>query len=263
MAKVPLPIALVGASHFHQAPGRHPHPQIIAEGSARIELVTGGRGAFLHEGIWFDVGPGDLLWQWRGDQTIGRSDFADPYRCLALHYQVPPGSIRPVARHTRWPDAEAVLAYTRHVLAAWVDPRCDRDLLAIASWSALLLRAQRWLHRAADPDLPAPLQMVLTTIEQEFAEDLGIEALAARAGWSGSHLHAAFRRHLATSPHKHLAARRLRAARELLSGSDLPIAEIARRCGYANAAHFSRAFRQDAGVTAAAFRHRQADPGRW
>lgn len=47
---------------------------------------------------------------------------------------------------------------------------------------------------------------------------------------------------------------RLRAARQLLTGTDLPIGEIAARCGFVSQNHFASLFRRRVGMTATAFR---------
>lgn len=50
-----------------------------------------------------------------------------------------------------------------------------------------------------------------------------------------------------------LSQARTQRARDLLGGSDLPVAEIGRRCGFSSATYFNHAFRAEAGVS----------PGRW
>lgn len=50
-----------------------------------------------------------------------------------------------------------------------------------------------------------------------------------------------------------VAQARASRARDLLGGSDLPVAEIGRRCGFSSATYFNHAFRAESGVS----------PGRW
>ena len=56
-----------------------------------MELVTTGRGWVRDGGDWREVTAGHLLWNDSGDETIARSDFADPYRCLAVRLRVTRG----------------------------------------------------------------------------------------------------------------------------------------------------------------------------
>lgn len=69
-----------------------------------------------------------------------------------------------------------------------------------------------------------------------------------------SHLHAAFRRQLGTTPHQWLVRRRLHAARQLLAATDQPLEEVAKACGFADAPAFCRVFRRVEGASPAAWR---------
>jgi AraC-like DNA-binding protein len=68
--------------------------------------------------------------------------------------------------------------------------------------------------------------------------------LARRAGLGQTALGAAFRRQTGQAPLVWFEALRLDEARRLLATTRLPIADIARRCGFADPAYFSRRFRR-------------------
>lgn len=70
---------------------------------------------------------------------------------------------------------------------------------------------------------------------------------------SRSHFTRAFRLATGQTPHDWLQAQRLARARELLRASDLPLAEVATACGFADQSHFTRVFSRAEG----------APPGRW
>ena len=63
-----------------------------------------------------------------------------------------------------------------------------------------------------------------------------------------------FRAALGKPPHQYLIQLRIEAARRLLTGTRLPIAEIALECGFASQEHLTHLFRRAMGVTPAAFR---------
>lgn len=63
-----------------------------------------------------------------------------------------------------------------------------------------------------------------------------------------------FRQILGKPPHQYLIQLRVEAARRLLSGSRLPVAEIALECGFASQEHLTHLFRRATGITPAAFR---------
>ncbi len=88
----------------------------------------------------------------------------------------------------------------------------------------------------------ARLSAVLDLIRGEFAAPLSLDRLAAEARVSKYHFGRLFRQATGVTPHAYLVRVRLDAAREMLAGTDLSIGQIARRCGYAGASHFSAAF---------------------
>jgi AraC-like DNA-binding protein len=248
---------LLSATHYHQARGRHPTPRIIPRGQECIELMTGGRGWMLHQGGWLEVLPGMLLWQAEGDQTIGRSDFDDPYRCLSVQVTVEPSRSRRVPRVTRWDDLEEARWFTREASRWAIDDAVDRDAVLAWIYGRLLFQAalSERMERAA---LPPQLRSAQEALDTRFAEPLRLSELARRVGWSEAHLHARFRERLGTSPHQYLIQRRLRAARELLAATRQPIGDIAAACGFADAAAFCRTFRRAMGTTPAGYRRAHA-----
>jgi transcriptional regulator GlxA family with amidase domain len=59
---------------------------------------------------------------------------------------------------------------------------------------------------------------------------------------------------LGQSPHDYLLTRRISAAKGLLIGTDLPLSEVAIRCGFNSQAYFSDCFRRKTGQTPGSFR---------
>lgn len=136
------------------------------------------------------------------------------------------------------PEAGCGLApdVQRHAAALLCDAVCSRTQAGAASQPG------------------AALQQALALMQQRFAQPLRVAEIAQAVGLSASHLHAEFRRHLGTSPARHLADLRLEAAMALLRGTRDPIAQIALRCGYSEQSALNRALRQRMGVTPAALR---------
>ncbi len=255
------PSRLANVTHYRQAPGRHPNPRQIRPGQLLVELVTGGRGWVEHDGEWVEAGAGALLWHRPGDWTIGRSDFASPYRCLAVLFEFAPGQEVPAApRLSQWPANAEVKQFTREVVGHYLDEQFDRAALSAYLYGRLLYQIRLHHRRAPASQMPPPLARVLETLETRYAEPLQLADLAAVGKCSIPHLHALFRRHLDGSPHQALNRRRLQAARELLATTSAPLKQVADQCGYANAAALCRAFRQGTGSTPAAFRHQRMQP---
>jgi AraC-like DNA-binding protein len=90
---------------------------------------------------------------------------------------------------------------------------------------------------------------------EHYAEDTGLEELAAIAGLSRAHLIRAFRREFHITPHSFLTDIRIRQARRRLREGGQP-AEIALECGFADQAHFTRHFKARTGLTPGQYRAR-------
>lgn len=94
-------------------------------------------------------------------------------------------------------------------------------------------------HGAGSPNLTAAIALM----ENNLEAPLPIGALARRVGISVRELERLFRRWLETTPAAYYRDLRLRRARALLQQTEQPITEIALGNGFADAAHFSRAFK--------------------
>lgn len=253
--------SIEGISHYHQAPGKHPRAQVTPEGFERVELMTGGRGWVEHEGRWEEVTPGALIWQVPGDTTIGRSDFADPYRCLSINFRVEKTRKRTFPRITHWPDLAAVRAFTEELVDLWIGKSISNEVLTAYAYGRLHIQATLAHQRSEKFSLPKPLLRSESVIEQRFVEPLRVAELARAAECSIPHLHELYRRHLKKSPHQSILERRLQQACRRLSSTSDPVKEIGLDIGFSTPAAFSHAFKRYARMTPVAYRERSRQFG--
>jgi AraC family transcriptional regulator len=84
-------------------------------------------------------------------------------------------------------------------------------------------------------------------------ENIRLSDIAHECGLSVSHFTRAFRKSFGIPPYRWLLERRIERAKALLASGDLPIVDIAIRCGFSDQTAFTRAFGRIVGDS----------PGRW
>ncbi|MCC8392222.1 AraC family transcriptional regulator [Paraburkholderia sp. MMS20-SJTR3] len=97
-------------------------------------------------------------------------------------------------------------------------------------------------------------EMLLATTQTPMS----IEQIAGACGLSRAYFIRAFKHTTARTPYQWLLEQRIERARELLSGSQRPITEIAVTCGFSDQSHFTRVFSQMTGTPPAAWRRQAA-----
>jgi transcriptional regulator GlxA family with amidase domain len=104
---------------------------------------------------------------------------------------------------------------------------------------------------AADHDM---VRKVTDHISAALDADLSTEALARLARVSPRHLTRLFRAHLRQSPGRYVRKARVTSAAQLLTTTDLPVARIAARCGFASAEALRQAFAKEYGIAPSQYR---------
>ncbi|MFV0138178.1 helix-turn-helix domain-containing protein [Streptomyces sp. HMX87] len=102
---------------------------------------------------------------------------------------------------------------------------------------------------------------LLEALARDAFLPLSVDGHAARLGMSSTGLRQAVRRASGRGPKDFLLSVRLGRAQELLAGTDLPTATVARMVGYADPAYFSRVFHRRVGVPPSVFRARESRGG--
>lgn len=100
------------------------------------------------------------------------------------------------------------------------------------------------------------LSPVIRHIESNYTQSISMEAMATSVGLSKSHFNQRFRELLRMSPTKFVLSRRMEHARRLLTETDDTITNIAVAVGFYDQSHFTKKFRQFAGITPLAYRKR-------
>lgn len=106
-------------------------------------------------------------------------------------------------------------------------------------------RSPRWLGTVRD------------FLHAHYSENLSLDQVAAVAGVHPAHLTRTFRQYFHCTPGDYMRRLRIHHACRLLAISELPLVQIALEVGFANQSHFSRVFKEEMGMTPAAYRKRR------
>lgn len=91
-------------------------------------------------------------------------------------------------------------------------------------------------------------------IEKVLDQGITLSELADIAGLTPSYFCKAFKKSFGTSPLSYVQMKRIERAKDLMLGTDRPLAEIAFDCGLSDQAHFSRVFRKFPGQSPSQWR---------
>ena len=108
------------------------------------------------------------------------------------------------------------------------------------------------LRRSGEPLLAE----VFTVIDRRLAEPLSLRDVAHELGMTPGHLTTVVRRRTGRAVQEWIIERRMAEARSLLSDTELPVSEIARRVGMSDPGYFSRLFRRTHGASPRQWRGR-------
>jgi AraC family transcriptional regulator len=99
-------------------------------------------------------------------------------------------------------------------------------------------------------------------IDANLADRITLDELSAVARLSTGHFSRAFKRSFGMAPFAFVKRRRVEHAQQLMLTTELPLCEIALKCGLYDQSHFSRLFRRTTGISPNAWRrfHRLGEP---
>jgi AraC family transcriptional activator of pobA len=109
------------------------------------------------------------------------------------------------------------------------------------------------LRRSGEP----LLAQVFTVIDRHRAEPLSLRDVAHELGVTPGHLTTIVRQRTGRTVQEWIIERRMAEARSLLSDTELPVSEIARRVGMSDPGYFSRQFRRTYGASPREWRGRK------
>lgn len=223
-------------------------------GGRRIEDVTVNSTTTVEAGS---------VYRWRTDGPIG---FAHLYvkpdyfaALVAETYGRSPSSVS-FAETIGRPDPHianlfALLLDTRDETDRALSSDCYLDALlvrlaATSDWGGEFPQYRRLMLS------PHTVRRVRDHVRSHLNTRITLADLAEVAGYSRFHFVRAFKESTGVPPYAYVIRERIAVAQDLMRSSNMPIADIAKLCGFATHAHFSTQFRSITGTTPAEYRRR-------
>ncbi|KIF56581.1 AraC family transcriptional regulator [Pseudomonas fluorescens] len=230
-----------------------------------IGAITAGRSTYVHEQAQYEVAAGTVVLMNPGDVHACNPIDDQPWSYVMLYVETPwltdlqhQSGFAAELEFRRFTDTHLADAELFGKLMGLYEVLVDDQLEALAKQSAaveffsdLQVRLNPADEPVAEPNFK--LERAADFIRGHCTEVLSLEAICAAAQLSPSYLIRAFRQRYGMTPHAFLVNQRIQFARERLRSGQL-IADVALQAGFADQAHFQRAFKQHLAATPGQYR---------
>lgn len=245
---------LYGGEVLYQ-PGESLPPRTLTD--YELVYIIRGEVSYTYDNTTVSVSPGTLILGHPEGREQYRWDTSKPTRHAYFHF-----SIEQMPEH--WPAPETwphvrknasplIINLFKHVLqhiyehTDWpaVAPKY-RDCLLVETLLDTLFEKHDSEKISLEQERPEPVRRALKWMRQQIDEQpyekISLDEIAKAAGCTAKHLCRLFSTTLGYPPAKTVTLMRLQLSLGLLTRTNLPITEIASRCGFDNALYYSRCF---------------------
>lgn len=230
-----------------------------------IGAITAGRSTYVHEQAQYEVAAGTVVLMNPGDVHACNPIDDQPWSYVMLYVETPwltdlqhQLGFAAELEFRRFSDTHLSDAELFGKLMALYEVLVDDQLEALAKQSAaveffsdLQLRLNPADQSVREPNFK--LERAAGFIREHCTEVLSLDAICAAAQLSPSYLIRAFKQRYGMTPHAFVVNQRIQFARERLRSGQL-IADVALEAGFADQAHFQRAFKQHLAATPGQYR---------
>ncbi|MBR1206069.1 MULTISPECIES: AraC family transcriptional regulator [unclassified Bradyrhizobium] len=130
----------------------------------------------------------------------------------------------------------------------------DYTMLALTAHVAQTYGRMRVTKSVHGGLAPWQLKRACERLDADLGGELSLQQIAAEFDLSVSYFSRAFRSSAGLPPHQWLLRQRVKAAKQLMTVRELPLAEIAISAGFANQSHFTRVFTATVGISPGVWR---------
>lgn len=128
-------------------------------------------------------------------------------------------------------------------------------LITAASIIKLLVFSDKF-HLETTPGVTGFMNKTIEYINNNIFESIDIEKICSAVHMSKYHLCREFKKNTGVTIMKYILKTRITLAKNMLLKDNLSVTEISNRCGFSSVSYFSRAFKEEAGITPLNFRRK-------
>ncbi len=136
-------------------------------------------------------------------------------------------------------------------------PHADMLLSALLKSAVItVVRSAETAEKPKETGMAPLVRSVIAYINMHYDSVITNETVAGAFHFNSTYLNRIFKLHTGSSLHAFLLSRRIAAAMEMLSSQNLPVGEVAEKCGFGSLHHFTKTFRKRTGMTPSQYRNR-------
>lgn len=127
---------------------------------------------------------------------------------------------------------------------------------------AAILNLTVLISQSMGKDIPCHFENIQTAVEyinRHITEDIKIDQICAACYLSKYHFCRLFKKKIGLTVMDYILKTRIAMAKELLSKADLSVTEISESCGFSSISYFSRAFKNEIGVSPLQYKKRKTE----
>lgn len=239
----------------------HSHHDLV-----EIMLITGGRGSFFIDGVYYEVKCGDIVIFNSGvihDELTSKENKVSLYCCavknlaiagLRVNALIPDDCCPVIASLEHFPqlmklyDSMFSLLEGQVTHASFISQQLLIGLLSFLEGNLLKPHVVQKHHIQA-----VPLR-IKEYIDNNYSENIQLQSVANHLNISLYYMAHIFKEKFGFSPGNYLVRRRIGEAQTLLLTSDYPVIKISLLVGYSNVSHFNTIFKKLTGMTPKEYR---------
>ena len=238
--------------HYDTVAMQHQVKKRVSD-SYELSPYLDGTGSVNIQGVQYPIEPGAIRFT-----RPGTILFSTPhYRCITAYFDF--GKEDTLYRN---PILDALPSYhpagspIQSQFEALLSAHLSTHAAAALKQNAILLNLLAELYQSlfAVQEHSNAVGACLSYMQENFSQNITLDALGALTGYSPLHLIRLFKQELGQTPHQHLTAIRLEHAKNLLAETDQTLEQIAAACGFHSASHFKALFKQSTHYTPGAYR---------